>query len=66
MSNQGYCRTQGNLLFQPQPLDLTPEALFLILFPPIQLLFNDDDDDKEMRNEYFIYLCIFAFLFALH
>ena len=41
MSNQGYCRTQGNLLFQPQPLDLTPEAPFLILFLTIRLLIND-------------------------
>ena len=41
MSNQGYCRTQGNLLYQPQPLDLTPEAPFLIPFPPIQLLIKD-------------------------
>ena len=41
MSNQGYCQTQGNLLYQPQPLDLTPEAPFLIPFPPIRLLIKD-------------------------
>ena len=41
MINQGYCRTQGNLPYQPQTLDPTPEAPFLIPFPPIRLLIND-------------------------
>ena len=40
-SNQGYCRTPGNLLYQPHPSVQALDAPFPILSPPIRLLVND-------------------------
>ena len=54
MRNQGYCRTQGNLLYQTQPLDLTPEAPFLILFLTIRLLINDDILLASVKNRFLV------------